>query len=63
MYVKIADGTQSQVDGIGTIHPTKHLNLNSVLFVPKLDCNLLPIQKLTQDYDCVAKFFKTLCEF
>lgn len=63
LYVKIADGTQSQVAGIGTIQPTKNLILNSVLFVPKLDCNLLSIQKLTQDYDCVAKFFKNLCEF
>ena len=42
-YVKIADGTQSQVAGIRTIHPTKDLALNSVLFVPKLDCNLLSI--------------------
>ena len=62
-YVKIADGTQSQVAGIGTIHPTKDLPLNSVLFVLKLDCNLLSIQKLTQEYNCVAKFFKSLCDF
>ena len=48
---------------IGTIHPTKDLALNSVLFVPKLDCNLLFIQKLAQYYDCVTKFLKNLCEF
>lgn len=45
LYVKIADGTQSQVAGIGTIQPTKNLILNSVLFVPKFDFNLLSTQK------------------
>lgn len=63
LYVKIADGTQSHVAGIGTIQPTKNLILNSASFVPKLYCNLLSIQKLTPDYDYVAKFFQSLCEF
>jgi len=37
--------------------------LNSILHVPKLDCNLISISKLTRDLNCVAKFFPNLCIF
>ena len=36
---------------------------SSVLYVPKLDCNLLCISKLTHDLNCVTKFYPNLCEF
>ncbi|PKA63925.1 Retrovirus-related Pol polyprotein from transposon TNT 1-94 [Apostasia shenzhenica] len=35
----------------------------SVLYVPKLDCNLLSISKLTRDLKCVTKFYSNLCDF
>ncbi|KAJ4700914.1 Retrovirus-related Pol polyprotein from transposon TNT 1-94 [Melia azedarach] len=37
--------------------------LSPVLYVPNLSCNLLSISKLTQDMNCVTKFFPTYCEF
>ena len=47
--VRIADGSLSKVVGIGSIRVTNDLNLNFVLHVPNLDCNLLSINKLTRD--------------
>ncbi|KAH7657630.1 RNA-directed DNA polymerase protein [Dioscorea alata] len=61
--VKIADGTYSEVTGIGSVIISKEITLKSVLFVPNLDYNLLSISKLTKDLNCVSKFSSTLCEF
>lgn len=61
--VRIADGTLSRVVGKGSVVISKDITLNSVLYVPKLDCNLLSISKLTKELKCVAKFFPNLCEF
>lgn len=41
----------------------KDLTLNSILFVPKLDCNLLSISKLTKEKSCVTNFSSAHCEF
>ncbi|KAH7665241.1 RNA-directed DNA polymerase protein [Dioscorea alata] len=62
-FVKIADGTYSEVAGIGSVIISKEITLKSVLFVPNLDYNLLSISKLTKDLNCVTKFSSTLCEF
>ncbi|KAL5758013.1 hypothetical protein ACOSP7_020624 [Xanthoceras sorbifolium] len=61
--VKIADGSLSKVTGCGTVIISKTLTLQSVLYVPTLDCNLLSISKLTYDEKCVFKFFPTYCVF
>ena len=61
--VKIADGTLSKVEGVGSVIINKDLTLTSVLYVPKLDCNLLSISKFTRDHHCVTKFFSNLCVF
>ena len=61
--VRIVDGSLSKVVGTGSIRVTNDLNLNSVLHVPNLDCNLLSISKLTRDLHCEAKFFSNLCKF
>ena len=45
--VQIADGTLSRVFGTGSIIISKDITLHSVLYVPKLDCNLLSISRLT----------------
>ncbi|KAL5840222.1 hypothetical protein ACOSQ4_012830 [Xanthoceras sorbifolium] len=63
LTVKIADGSVSQVTGTGSVNISDSLILKSVLFVPKLDCNLLSITKLTKDCNCMAKFVHNLCEF
>ena len=41
----------------------QRLILKSVLHVPNIACNLLSINKLTKDMNCVAKFFNSHCEF
>ena len=61
--VKIADGTLSKVEGLGSVNINQNLTLTSVLYVPKLDCNLLSISKFTRDLNCVTKFYSNLCVF
>nr|XP_004513812.1 uncharacterized protein LOC101489272 [Cicer arietinum] len=61
--VRIADGTKTKVVGKGSLIISKDITLNSVLYVPKLNCNLLSISKLTQDLNCFTKFLPHLCEF
>lgn len=61
--VRIADGTHSKVMGKGSVIISPHITLESVLYVPELDCNLLSISKITRDLKCVAKFSDNLCEF
>jgi hypothetical protein len=61
--VRIADDTHSKVMGTGSIILSPNITLESVLYVPKLDCNLLSISKITRDLKCVTKFFHNLCEF
>jgi len=61
--VRITDGTHSKVVGKGTIIVSKDIMLNDVLYVPKLDCNLLSISKITKDLHRVTKFHPHLCEF
>ena len=63
LNVRIADGTLSKVTGIGSVAVTKDLVLKSVLFVPKLNCNLLSVSKLTQEQQCTANFSPYACIF
>lgn len=50
--VGIVDGTLSKDMGKGSVIISKNIALNSVLFVPKLDCNLLSISKLIRELKC-----------
>lgn len=61
--VRIADGTDTKLIIKGSIIISKDITLNSVLYVPKLNCNLLSISKLTHDQNFVTKFLPHLCEF
>uniref|UniRef100_A0A2P2N9E0 Retrovirus-related Pol polyprotein from transposon TNT 1-94-like beta-barrel domain-containing protein n=1 Tax=Rhizophora mucronata TaxID=61149 RepID=A0A2P2N9E0_RHIMU len=54
--VRIVDGSLSRVAGTGSIVISKDLILESVLFVPNSDCNLLSISKITRDLNFVTKF-------
>ena len=47
--VKIADGSLSTVVRTKTIRISPNSELNYVLYVPNLSCNLLSINKLTWD--------------
>ena len=61
--IRIADGTLSKVVGIGTVIISKDITLNSILFVPNLDCNLLSVSKITRDFNCITKFSSNICVF
>lgn len=61
--VRIADGSSSAVAGIGSVFISDDIRLDSVLFVPKLDFNLLSISKFTKDMNCIAKLTENTCEF
>ena len=63
LSVRIVDGSLSKVAGTGSIEISKDLTLQSVLLVPNLDCNLLSVSKLTQELNCITKFFPTHCVF
>ncbi|KAG2689059.1 hypothetical protein I3760_09G123000, partial [Carya illinoinensis] len=63
LTVRIADGSLSKVAGTGSVRVSENITLDSVLLVPKLNCNLLSISKLTRDLNCVTKFGSNLCEF
>ena len=60
--VKIVDGTITSVAGKGSIHLSDNLVLYSVLHVPNLACNLVSINKLTQDLNCTANFSNAMCQ-
>ena len=56
--VTLANGTQTQSEGIGTTHPLPSLSVDSVLYVPGAPFNLLSISRLTKTLDCVVSFTK-----
>lgn len=60
---KIADGSLLSVMSRGTIVVSSTITLNSMLYVPTLPSNLLSISKITNDLNCVTKFFPHHCEF
>ncbi|KAL5777605.1 hypothetical protein ACOSP7_010531 [Xanthoceras sorbifolium] len=61
--IRIADGTLSSIAGKGLIKISENINLNSVLHVPKLACNLLSVSKLSKESNCRVIFFDSHCEF
>ncbi|KAI5405929.1 hypothetical protein KIW84_052615 [Lathyrus oleraceus] len=63
LTVRIANGTLSKVMGKGSVIISQNITLSSLLYVPKLDYNLLSISKLTKDLKCITKFFPNLSEF
>lgn len=52
----IADGSVSYVKGIGTVKISSSLQLNSVFYVPKLNCNLLSVHRLNKDLKFITHF-------
>ncbi|KAF7841294.1 Retrovirus-related Pol polyprotein from transposon TNT 1-94 [Senna tora] len=61
--VRIADGSLADVTGIGEVSLSDSITLKSVLFVPKLKCNLLSVAKLAHDSNCKAEFSHSSCSF
>lgn len=61
--VQIVDGASSLVTGTRSVQLTKDLHFYFVCYVPTLDCNLLSINKLTRDLQCVTSFDSNICDF
>lgn len=55
--------TRTHVAGIGNIKLSPTLVLLAALHVPELKCNLISVNKLTRDSNCVAKFISSSCQF
>ena len=54
--VKLADGSFTPIAGFGTVWLTAAFYLSNVLHVPKLSCNMLSINKVTADQNCIVNF-------
>lgn len=61
--VKVANGDSIDIVGYGDIQLSSKLILKRVLFVPKLDCNLISVKKLMNDNSCWTIFSPTKCYF
>jgi len=62
-HIAVANGSNTPITGCGNIHLQPSFPLKNVLHVPKLSNNLLSIQKVTQDLNCVVVFFHSHCVF
>lgn len=56
LTICIADGSYTKVARIGIVNLSKRLVLQSILFVLDLECNLLSIRKISNDFNYVTKF-------
>ena len=62
-FVSTANGTSISIIGEGSLSLTNTLNLNSVLFVPSLNYNLLSVSQITIALFCVVIFWLEFCVF
>lgn len=60
--VKVANGESLDIVGYGTTKLSDRLILTHVLFVPKLDCNLISVRKLMEN-NCWTLFTPLKCYF
>lgn len=61
--VRVANEILSSIFGKWNINVSPLLSLSSVLHVPKLATNLLSINRITHDFNCLVIFFPSHCVF
>ena len=61
--VRIVDDSFSSIAGKGLIKIFESIDLQSILHVPKLTCNLLSVSKLSKDFNYRITFFDYYCLF
>ena len=61
--VNISYGSLSSISMQGSIRLSNKIVLQSILYVPKLSCNLLSVSCLSKDSNCLVVFCASLCEF
>ena len=54
--ITLANGSQTMAKGIGSTCPLSSIPLTSVLYVPDSPFNLISINKLTCDLNCLITF-------
>lgn len=59
--VCLPDGTQTTSTKQGDVYLSSKLVLRNVLYVPRLNCNLISVTNLTDSVSCTLYFTKTLC--
>lgn len=61
--VEVANGDSIDILGYGNIHLSDKLILKRVLYVPRIDCNLISVKKLMDDSNCWTLFTPSKCFF
>ena len=59
--ITLPNGAHTMASKQGTTVPGEKLFLNKVLHVPKLNCNLVSVAKLTKDMNCIVTFSDEFC--
>ena len=61
--VRIANGNFSPIVGKCLIKLSERVDFISILYVPKLACNILLVSKLSRDFNCYVIFYDSYCIF
>ena len=61
--VSTANGTSIPIIREGSLSLTNTLNLDSVLVIPSLNYNILPVSQITTTFFCVVIFWPEFCVF
>ncbi|CAH9128545.1 unnamed protein product [Cuscuta epithymum] len=61
--VKIPNGESIPVHAVGSLYLPNGIRLERVLYIPKFQCNLLSVSRLTSDLNCTLTFFPDFCIF
>ena len=61
VVVALPNGAYTIAQEQGSVTLDTGIKLNNVLFVPKLNCNLVSISKLCKELNCAVTFFDDCC--
>ncbi|XP_073280573.1 uncharacterized protein [Primulina huaijiensis] len=61
--VGLPDGQYAAATKEGSVKLDENLELKNVLYVPRLNCNLISVSQLIDESDCIAQFTKNMCVF
>lgn len=59
--VELPDGQKLVATKTGSVRLMEGLHLKNVLYVPKLNCNLISVTQLTDDMQCFVQFASNMC--
>ena len=59
--VGLPDGESVLATKSGTVYLTTTIVLQNVYYVPKLDCNLISVSQLNDDFKCFVQFSHNIC--